>query len=53
MAEEHLKKCTKALDHLGRGVDGHPPMSLEDSPHNLRTTSEWNTTSVPIQSCRT
>jgi hypothetical protein len=26
------------------------PQSLEDSPCDLRTTGEWNTTSVPIQS---
>ena len=30
-----------------------PPRSLEDSPHDIRTSGEWNTTSVPIQSCRT
>jgi hypothetical protein len=28
------------------------PRSLEDSPRNLVTTGEWNTTSVPFQSCR-
>jgi hypothetical protein len=39
-----------AAGHLGRGVGGHPQGPLEDSPHNLRTTGEWNTTSVPIQS---
>jgi hypothetical protein len=41
--------------HLGRGVSGHPPppRSLEDSPCDLRTTSEWNTISVPFQSCGT
>jgi hypothetical protein len=27
-----------------------PPRSQEDSPLDLRTTSEWNTTSVPLQS---
>jgi hypothetical protein len=30
-----------------------PPRSLEDSPHDLRTSGEWNTTSAPIQSHRT
>ena len=39
--------------HLGRGVFGHPQGPLEDSPWDLRTTGEWNTTSVLIQSCRT
>jgi hypothetical protein len=39
--------------HLERGVSRNPQGPLEDSPHNLRTTSEWNTTSVPIQSHRT
>jgi hypothetical protein len=29
---------------------GHPQGPLEDSPLDLRTTPEWNTTSVPIQS---
>ena len=29
------------------------PRSLEDSPCDLRTTGEWNTTSVPFQSCGT
>jgi hypothetical protein len=27
-----------------------PPRSLEDSPCDLRTAGEWNTTSVPFQS---
>ena len=27
-----------------------PPKSLENSPHDHRTTSEWKTTSVPFQS---
>ena len=31
-------------------VEPPPPRSLEDSPCYLRTTSEWNTTSVPFQS---
>jgi hypothetical protein len=39
-----------APGHLGHGVCGHPQGPLEDSPHNLRTTGEWNITSVPIQS---
>jgi hypothetical protein len=39
--------------YLGCRVDRLPPRSLEDSPHDLRTTSDWNTTPVPIQSCRT
>ena len=30
-----------------------PPRSPEDSPRDLRTYGEWNTTSVPIQSHRT
>jgi hypothetical protein len=30
-----------------------PARSLEDSPRDLRTTDEWNTTSVPFQSCGT
>jgi hypothetical protein len=44
---------TPAPGHLGRWVSRHPQGTLEDSPCDLRTTSEWNTTSVPIQSCRT
>jgi hypothetical protein len=39
--------------HLGHRVGGHTQGPLEDSPHDLRTTCEWNTTSVPIQSHRT
>jgi hypothetical protein len=42
-----------ALGHLGHRVGGHPQGPLENSPHDLRTTGEWNTTSVPIQSRRT
>jgi hypothetical protein len=38
-----------ALGHLGLGVGGQPQGPLEDSPGDLRTTGEWNTTSVPIQ----
>ena len=30
-----------------------PTRSLEDSPCDLRTSGEWNTTSVPIQLLRT
>jgi hypothetical protein len=30
-----------------------PPRSPEDSPWDLRTSGEWNTTSVPIQSLGT
>jgi hypothetical protein len=30
-----------------------PPRSQEDTPLDLRTTSEWNTSSVPFQSHRT
>jgi hypothetical protein len=30
-----------------------PLRYIEDSPHNLRTTGEWNTTSVPFQLRRT
>ena len=39
-----------APGHFGRRVSGHPHGFLEDSPSYLRTTSEWNTTSAPIQS---
>ena len=41
-----------ASGHLGLrvGRPSHPPRSLEDSAHDLRTTNEWNTTSVPFQS---
>ena len=39
--------------HLGRRVGKHPQGPLEDSPRDLRTTSEWNSTSVPIQSLGT
>ena len=39
-----------APGHLGCGVGGHPHGPLEDSPRDLRTTGEWNTTSVPFQS---
>jgi hypothetical protein len=42
-----------APGHLGCGVGGHPQGPLEDSPLDLRTTSEWNTTFVPIQSRKT
>jgi hypothetical protein len=38
-----------APGHLGQRVGRHPQGPLEDSPRNLRTTGEWNTTSVPIQ----
>ena len=41
---------SRAPGHLGCGVGGHLQDPLEDSPHDLRTTGEWNTTSVPIQS---
>ena len=41
---------TRALWHR---VSGHPQGPLEDSPCDLRTTCEWNTTSVPIQLSRT
>jgi hypothetical protein len=46
------KSCRSvpALVHLGRGVQWTPPRSQEDSPHYLRATGEWNTTSVPFQS---
>jgi hypothetical protein len=39
-----------APGHLWRWVQGHPQGPLEDSPLDLRTTGEWNTTSVPPQS---
>ena len=39
-----------APGHLGHRVGGHPQDPLEDSPRDLRTTGECNTTSVPIQS---
>jgi hypothetical protein len=38
-----------APGHLGQGVAPHQG-PLDDSPQDLRTTGEWNTTSVPIQS---
>ena len=52
MAEKHPKKCSAAPapGHLGYGVSGHTQVPLEDSPLVLRTTGEWNTTSVPFQS---
>jgi hypothetical protein len=54
-----IKMCSSAFrsvpaqSHLGHGVGGHPRGPLEDSPCDLRTSGEWNTTSVPIQSHRT
>ena len=45
-------RSVPAPGHLGRIVCGHPQGPLEDSPHDLRTTAEWNTTSVPIESHR-
>jgi hypothetical protein len=36
--------------HLGHRVGRCPQGPLEDSRHNIGTTSEWNTVSVPIQS---
>jgi hypothetical protein len=56
---KHLKILIKVglkknLSRLGaESVDTPPPRSLEDSPRNLRTTGEWNTSSVPFQSGRT
>ena len=50
----HLLKC-KLWESLLKSVRvgawswRTPPRSLEDSPPDLRTTGEWNTTSVPIQ----
>ena len=38
---------------LGAESADTPQVTLEDSPCDLRTTSEWNTTSAPIQSCGT
>ena len=38
---------------LGVELADTPLRSLEDSSHDLRTTGEWNTSSVPFQSCRT
>ena len=35
---------------LGVESADNPPRSLEDPPHDLRTTGEWNTISVPFQS---
>jgi hypothetical protein len=46
-------RSVPALGHLGCRVGGHPQSSLEDFPRNLKTTGEWNTTSVSIQSCGT
>jgi hypothetical protein len=51
--EFYLLINISAPGHLGRRVAGHPQGPLEDSPCDLRTTREWNTTSVPIQSHRT
>ena len=53
--ENTLKKnlafrSAPAPGHLGPGVGGHPQGPLEDSPRHLKTTDQWNTTSVPIQS---
>jgi hypothetical protein len=53
--ENTLKKnlafrSAPAPGHLGHGVSGHPQGPLEDSPRHLKTTDQWNTTSVPIQS---
>jgi hypothetical protein len=42
-------RLVPAPGNLGRRVVKHPQGRLEDSPRDLRTTSEWNTTSVPIQ----
>lgn len=39
-----------APGHLGRTVHGHPQGPLQHSPRHLRTTCEWNTTSVQIHS---
>ena len=39
--------------HLGCGVGGHLHSPLEDFLRNLRITGEQNTTSIPIQLCRT
>jgi hypothetical protein len=55
----HIRKQPHALPV--RSSTGSPcvqswwtaPQSLEDSPCDLRITGEWNTTSVPIQSCGT
>ena len=38
-----------ATGHLVLGVSGYLQVPLEYSPCYLRTTCEWNTTSVPIQ----
>ena len=38
---------------LGVELADTPLRSLEDSSHDLRTTGEWNTSSVSFQSCRT
>jgi hypothetical protein len=40
----------QALGHLEQGCLQIPPRSREDSPRDLRTTFEWNTSSVPFQS---
>jgi hypothetical protein len=42
-----MQDLRQALKHLGRRVARQPPppRSLEDSPHDLRTTGEWNTSS--------
>jgi hypothetical protein len=43
-------RSAPALGNLGRRVSGHPQGPLENSPRDLWTTSDWNTTSIPIQS---
>ena len=55
MTPESKKNCNKSLQ-IGAST-GSPwawsqrtaPRSLEDSPHYLRATGKWNTTSVPSQ----